>query len=84
MDEGSMRQRGQDCETNGPSNFRMRTSCVGDLEGCFRAISSFGLKGVGDFFSWQMTCDLMESRAIPKCDTADHCALGRARNVSFV
>jgi hypothetical protein len=48
----------------------------GDLEGCFRAISSCGLKGVGDFFCWQITCDLMESRCLPKCDATDFCALG--------
>jgi hypothetical protein len=47
-----------------------------DLEGCFQAISNGGLKGVGDFFSWQITCDLMESRCLPKCDSTDFCALG--------
>jgi hypothetical protein len=56
---------------------------VGDFEGCFRAISSFGLKGVGDFFSWQIACDLMESRAIPKCDSTDFCALGPGAKCEF-
>jgi hypothetical protein len=47
-----------------------------DLKGCFQAISKNGLKGVGDFFSWQITCDLMESRCLPKCTASDFCALG--------
>jgi hypothetical protein len=55
----------------------------GDLEGCFRAISSFGLKGVGDFFSWQITCDLMESSCLPKCDSSNFCALGPGAKGKF-
>jgi hypothetical protein len=56
----------------------------GDLEGCFRAVSSGGLKGVGDFFSWQITCDLMESGCLSKCDYTDFCALGPGAKGKFV
>jgi len=53
-----------------------------DLEACFGVIKS--LSGVGEFFAWQILCDLLEARALPPhlaLDENSFCQLGPgARN----
>ena len=34
-----------------------------DLGACFAVLR--GIRGVGDFFAWQILCDLLEARAFP-------------------
>jgi hypothetical protein len=46
------------------------------LKSCCKAISKY-LPGCGDRTSWQIACDLLESRCLPRCSTNDYCELGK-------
>jgi alpha-glutamyl/putrescinyl thymine pyrophosphorylase clade 1 len=45
-----------------------------NLRECYRVIT--GLKNVGQFFAWQVTCDLMECGCLPNCTEDDYVKLG--------
>ena len=49
---------------------------LGDIEGCHQVIAE-RLKGCGDFMAWQITCDLLESKCLPKCESNNFCVLGK-------
>jgi alpha-glutamyl/putrescinyl thymine pyrophosphorylase clade 1 len=46
----------------------------GDVQACVQHVKR--LNGCGDFMAWQITCDLMESNALPGCHFDDYCQLG--------
>jgi hypothetical protein len=45
-----------------------------ELRACVQHVKN--LYGCGDFMAWQITCDLMESNALPECHSHDFCQLG--------
>ena len=45
-----------------------------NLESSFNLLKK--LPGVGDFMSWQILCDLMESNCLPTCNIEDFCGFG--------
>ena len=45
-----------------------------NLRQCYIVIT--GLKNVGQFFAWQVTCDLMECGCLPNCTEDDYVKLG--------
>jgi hypothetical protein len=45
------------------------------LSKCVKAITT--IKGCGDFLSWQVSCDLVESQCLTSCDITNFCVLGK-------
>ena len=52
-----------------------------NLEGCFEAVKN--INGVGNFFAWQVVCDLMESQCLKPCGENDWTQLGPGAKSKF-